>query len=65
LRGWPPPPEVISGVLAKECEDLMLLFSKKYLGGHLKTGQWWSPQNRPTELTQDKVVIACRRVLRQ
>jgi hypothetical protein len=35
------------------------------LGGHLKTGQWWSPQNRPTELTQDKVVIACRRVLRQ
>jgi tRNA(adenine34) deaminase len=29
LRGWPPPPEVISGVLAKECEDLMLLFSKK------------------------------------
>ena len=24
------------------------------LGGHFKTGQRWSPQNRPTGLTQDK-----------
>jgi hypothetical protein len=39
--------------------------SKPANGGHLKTGQWWSPENRPTELTQDKVVIACRRVFRQ
>src|SRR2546430_1710076 len=24
------------------------------LGGHLKTGHMWSPQNRPTERTQNK-----------
>ena len=24
------------------------------LGGHPKTGQWWSPQNRPIESSQDK-----------
>jgi tRNA(adenine34) deaminase len=29
LRGWPPPPDVISGVLATECENLMRLFSDK------------------------------------
>jgi hypothetical protein len=21
------------------------------LGGHFKTGQWWTPQNRPTKTT--------------
>jgi tRNA(adenine34) deaminase len=29
IPGWLPPPEIVSGVLASECEDLMLLFSKK------------------------------------
>ena len=24
------------------------------LGGHPKSGQWWSPQNRPIESSQDK-----------
>jgi hypothetical protein len=29
-------------------------FSTTTLGGHPKTGQWWSPQNRPIESSQDK-----------
>lgn len=29
LDGWPPPPEVSSGVLAEECEDLMRLYSQR------------------------------------
>jgi hypothetical protein len=24
------------------------------LGGHLKTGHWWTLQNRPTKASQDK-----------
>ena len=35
------------------------------LGGHPKSGQWWSPQNRPIEISRDKVVIARSDVLRQ
>jgi len=26
----------------------------RILGGHPKSGQWWSPQNRPIESSQDK-----------
>jgi hypothetical protein len=26
----------------------------RVLGGHPKSGQWWSPQNRPIESSQDK-----------
>lgn len=29
LRGWPPPPVVVSGVLAAECADLMRQFSQR------------------------------------
>jgi tRNA(adenine34) deaminase len=32
LLGWPPLPEVISGVLAVECHDLMRLFSRRKAG---------------------------------
>lgn len=28
------------------------------LGGHLKTGHTWPPQNRPTELGQDKSIYS-------
>ncbi|MGH9667424.1 MAG: hypothetical protein ACRD9L_23625, partial [Bryobacteraceae bacterium] len=28
LQGWPPPPEVISGVLAAECGNLMRAFAQ-------------------------------------
>ena len=28
------------------------------LGGHPKTGQWWSPQNRPIESSQDKGIYS-------
>src|SRR5438093_7696442 len=31
-------------------EDLSL---PNYLGGHLKTGQWWTGQNRPTDGVRD------------
>ena len=27
------------------------------LGGHFKTGQWWSPQNRPMGMARDSVVL--------
>src|SRR5215469_4904933 len=30
------------------------------LSGHVKTGQRWSWQNRPTEMARDKVVLLCR-----
>jgi hypothetical protein len=26
------------------------------LGGHLKTGQWWTPQNRPTESDKTRLL---------
>ncbi len=36
------------------------------LGGHPKTGQRWSGQNRPTGLTQDKnLFLPCRLLFRQ
>ena len=31
------------------------------LGGHLKTGQTWSLQNRPTERTQNKSIYTLER----
>jgi len=34
--------------------DLKLFLGKYVLGGHPKSGQWWSPQNRPIESSQDK-----------
>ena len=27
------------------------------LGGHFKTGQWWSPQKRPMGMARDSVVL--------
>jgi hypothetical protein len=30
--------------------------SRMSLGGHLKTGHTWPPQNRPTERDQDKSI---------
>jgi hypothetical protein len=29
-----------------------------FLGGHLKTGQLWSAQNRPVERTQDRIIFS-------
>jgi hypothetical protein len=34
----------------------LLLFRVSTLGDHLKTGQRGSPENRPTEVTQDKLI---------
>jgi hypothetical protein len=34
-------------------EDLEWLTNSFSLGGHLKTGQWWTGQNRPTGLVRD------------
>jgi hypothetical protein len=27
------------------------------LGGHLKSGQWWSPQNRPMRMQSGQVIF--------
>src|SRR5439155_24145496 len=35
------------------------------LSGHLKTGQWWSCQNRPTEMARDSVVLPLCLLIRQ
>ena len=41
--------------LSAEVERQQLgISAPQILGGHFKTGQRWSPQNRPTGLTQDK-----------
>ena len=39
------------------CRDCRKSFSVKTLGGHFKTGQWWSPQKRPMGMARDSVVL--------
>jgi hypothetical protein len=34
------------------------------LGGHLKTGHLWTPENRPTELNQNKSIYTLETVTR-
>jgi hypothetical protein len=45
-----------AGPIKKYFQDTIaiLMQLRKNLGGHFKSGQRWSPQNRPTGLTQDK-----------
>lgn len=35
------------------------------LSSHLKTGQWWSYQNRPTDLARDSVILPLCLLIRQ
>ena len=37
----------------------------RVLSGHLKTGQWWSCQNRPTDEARDSVVLPLCLLIRQ
>ena len=39
-----------------EATFLMVRLSEG-LGGHFKTGQWWSPQKRPMGMARDSVVL--------
>lgn len=48
-------------------ENAEVLAAVDRLGGRLKTGQWWTRQNRPTERHSGphQLVVPCRRVNRQ
>jgi hypothetical protein len=46
------------------CRLSVFLVEEKNLGGRLKTGHMWTPENRPTEQNQNKIIYTLQSVIR-